>query len=83
MQHVLLPCKMPWKKPPNFFSNRKVSKLPKPSLSITYHQRFNKSNLLVKNIGFRRNLTFLLYKCPDFQFFEPFEVDFCRFYSEK
>ena len=41
-----------------FFSNRKVSKLPKPSLSITYHQSFNKSNLLVKNIGFRRNLTF-------------------------
>ena len=41
-----------------FFSNQKVSKLPKPSLSITYHQSFNKSNLLVKNIGFRRNLTF-------------------------
>ena len=35
-----------------------MSKLPKPSLSITYHQSFNKSNLLVKNIGFRRNLTF-------------------------
>ena len=45
-------------RPPIFFSNRKVSKLPKPSLSITYHQSFNKSNLLVKNIGFRRNLTF-------------------------
>ena len=42
-------------RPPNFFSNRKVSKLPKLSLSITYHQSFNKSNLLVKNIGFDVN----------------------------
>ena len=55
-QNYLDLSKLP--RPPNFFSNRKVSKLPKPSLSITYHQSFNKSNLLVKNIGFRRNLTF-------------------------